>query len=622
MNGDRAPNTLSDARNLRQLKTKRKVFNDTLGIDDTTDLLKFKLTASSNVKLVAKKNREDIDLEVFSIKGREKRALRKIGNQDFDELKRGEIRRYLNRVGRSSRSGNTAEKIRTELDEGTYYVRVSYSEQNGKGTKFHLIGTATPLDDTSGEGNTQTGDDGTGGTGDSGTGGSGTDNGTGGSGGGTSVIDVPTWTRQFGSSENDYAYGIDVDSSGHVYVAGTTDGTLPNGSSMGGQDNFVAKYDRSGALLWRRQFGTSDDDIIFDIAVDDAGNYYVAGAVISDVSYSFGGINGGIDGFLAKYSSDGTRLWESQIPLENRHVNLMTSIGSFSNQDAGDAISSIEIDASGHAYVSGFTQAIPQTTQSVAGFSVTVQENPAKAFAAKFDGSTGSNLWITEFSGTGASAAADLAMDASGNVFIAGVTGASMQDDTSDPFISGDALVAKYDASGTFVWSQTMTSAEANTQDYARGIALDASGNVYITGNTDGTLPGATSNGQTDGFVAQYDSVGIRQWVTQFGTSSGDESQAIAIASDGTIFVAGESAGDLYSTNLGGTDTFLATYDTSGVLTQSTQFGTAQDEEAYRLATDNGDRPYLAGQTTGSIESGVNNAGQFDVWIMKNPSLP
>ena len=595
MKGDRAPNTLSNARNLRRLKSKRKVFNDFVGPDDKTDLLKFKLNSSSTVNLTAKRNRENISLELFEIDGNERRVLRRIGDQDFDtDLTGRDIRRNLNRLARSNRRGKKGEKISIDLDEGTYYIRVSHAQRRGDGTRFRLSSKAIEISDPQEPSNP----------------------------GPSNPVDIPSWVRQFGSSENDYAYGIDVDSSGNVYVAGTTVGTLPSSISSGGQDNFVAKYDKSGALQWRRQFGTSDDDIIFDIVVDDSGNYYVAGATISEVDYSLSGISGGIDGFLAKYSSNGTQLWQSKIPLDNRQVDLMTSLGTFSDQDAGDAISSLEIDASGNVYVSGFTKAVPAATENIGGIRVTVAENSANAFAAKYNGSNGSNIWFTEFSGSGSSAAADLAVDASGNVFITGVTGAELQLDTSNPFLKGDAFVAKYDANGNLDWtSDVLASSNADAQDYARGIALDSSGNVYITGDTDGMLPGETAQGDTDGFIAQYDSNGNRQWVTQFGTSSLDESQAIAIADDGTIFVTGESAGSLYATNIGGTDTFLATYDSSGNLLQSTQFGTAQDEEAYRLATDSSNRPYLVGQTTGSLQSGISNAGSFDVWLHKNPSL-
>ena len=144
MKGDRAPNTLSDARNLRRLTSKRKVFNDFVGLDDRTDLLKFKLNKSSTLNLTARRNREDISLELFEIDGKERRVLRRIGDQDFDnDLTGRDIRRNLNRLARSKRRGKKGEKIRTDLDAGTYYIRVSYAQRSGDGTRFRLISKAT-----------------------------------------------------------------------------------------------------------------------------------------------------------------------------------------------------------------------------------------------------------------------------------------------------------------------------------------------------------------------------------------------------------------------------------------------------------------------------------------------
>jgi hypothetical protein len=145
MKGDRAPNNLSDARNWRRLKSRRKKFNDFLGKEDLDDLIKFNLKASSSVKLVAKRNRENIDLELFEIDGKARRTLQQIGDTAFSDLKKREIRQSLNRLGRSKRNGSKREKIRTELDKGTYYIRVSYAERQGDGTKYRLIGKAREL---------------------------------------------------------------------------------------------------------------------------------------------------------------------------------------------------------------------------------------------------------------------------------------------------------------------------------------------------------------------------------------------------------------------------------------------------------------------------------------------
>ena len=93
------------------------------------------------------------------------------------------------------------------------------------------------------------------------------------------------WTRQFGTSDNDYAPGLAVDASGNVYIAGWTEGAFPGESSSGGTDAFVRKYDGSGNELWTRQFGTSTSDVARGVVVDTSDNVYVAG-------YTFGALPG------------------------------------------------------------------------------------------------------------------------------------------------------------------------------------------------------------------------------------------------------------------------------------------------------------------------------------------
>jgi hypothetical protein len=118
------------------------------------------------------------------------------------------------------------------------------------------------------------------------------------------------WTRQFGSSDFDDASGVAVDTGGNVLVAGTTDGTLPGQTSAGGFDAFVRKYDAAGTLLWTRQFGSSSFDDAFGVAVDTGGNVLVAGYTNGALPVQTSA--GGFDAFVRKYDSAGTLLWTRQ----------------------------------------------------------------------------------------------------------------------------------------------------------------------------------------------------------------------------------------------------------------------------------------------------------------------
>ncbi len=113
------------------------------------------------------------------------------------------------------------------------------------------------------------------------------------------------WTKQLGTSNNDYGRGIATDSSGNVYVAGETSSGLDGNSSSGGEDFFLVKYNSAGAKQWTKQLGTSSNERANGVSTDFSGNVYVAG-------YTEGGLDGNSnsgnkDLFIVKYNSDGNK---------------------------------------------------------------------------------------------------------------------------------------------------------------------------------------------------------------------------------------------------------------------------------------------------------------------------
>ncbi|SVC38992.1 uncharacterized protein METZ01_LOCUS291846 [marine metagenome] len=114
-----------------------------------------------------------------------------------------------------------------------------------------------------------------------------------------------SWTKQLGSSSNDDAFGVATDSSGNVYVTGATTGGLDGNTSAYGNDLFVVKYNSSGTKQWTKQLGTSSNDYARGVATDSSGNVYVAGD-------TYGGLDGNNnagnrDLFVVKYNSDGVK---------------------------------------------------------------------------------------------------------------------------------------------------------------------------------------------------------------------------------------------------------------------------------------------------------------------------
>jgi hypothetical protein len=92
------------------------------------------------------------------------------------------------------------------------------------------------------------------------------------------------------------SYGVSADGLGNVYISGVTHGAL-GGPNAGNADAFVSKYDAAGALLWTRQFGTSDDDVSICVSADGLGNVYASGSTTGALG---GPYAGGYDAFVTK----------------------------------------------------------------------------------------------------------------------------------------------------------------------------------------------------------------------------------------------------------------------------------------------------------------------------------
>ncbi|MCX5672099.1 MAG: SBBP repeat-containing protein, partial [Planctomycetota bacterium] len=145
------------------------------------------------------------------------------------------------------------------------------------------------------------------------------------------------WTRQLGTSYEDYCYGVSVNKLGNVFIAGTTYGPL-GGPNAGGADVFVSKWNDSGDLLWTRQFGTDKEDYSSGVFADDLGNVYISGWTKG----SLGGPNAGShDAFLAKYDASGSPLWIIQI-----------------GSSGGDYAEAVSADGLGRVYIAGRTSGV------------------------------------------------------------------------------------------------------------------------------------------------------------------------------------------------------------------------------------------------------------------------
>ncbi len=395
------------------------------------------------------------------------------------------------------------------------------------------------------------------------------------------------WIRQLGSSADDYARAVTVDSTG-VYVVGSTGGVLPGESSAGGQDAFVLKYDHLGNLLWSRQFGTPAADTAFAVAADGTA-VYVAGSTGGALP---GKTNaGGQDAFVRKYAANGSHLWTVQF-------------GSWSTDEV-QGIFAYYSDV----YIAGSTGATLPNQTSAGSWD---------AFVSRYD-SFGNLLWSRQFGTSESDFGRDVLVFQQPPVlfytppfvYVAGETTGALNPATRVGSLDG--FVRKFDINGGEIWTRQFGS---SSLDYVEEFAADSSG-LYLTGHTSGQFPGQTKIGLDDAFVEKLDHYGGSVlWTRQFGTGFGDFGRGISVGSTG-VYLTGETNYVLPGqASAGARDIFLRKYNESGVELWTRQFGTSLSDFAEGVFAFDGIGTFIAGFTAGVFHGQVSSGGQ-DAFVAK-----
>jgi hypothetical protein len=425
-------------------------------------------------------------------------------------------------------------------------------------------------------------------------------------------IEVWQWAKQAGGTYWDEGCDIAIDSSGNCYVTGYFQSTATFGSinlaSNGGSDIFVAKLDSSGNWLWTKQAGGTYWDEGWDIAIDPSGNSYVTGYFEGTASFGTTTLtsSGQDDIFVAKLDSNGNWLWAKQ-----------------AGGNYWDMGYSIAIDSSGNCYVTGYFQ-------STATFgSINLASNGGSdIFVAKLD-SSGNWFWAQKAGGAIFDYGRGIATDSSGNCYVTGYFSgsATIGSTTFTGIGSNDIFIAKLNSNGAWQWSKQ---AGGTNYDGGYSIAIDSSGNSYVTGYfysvtaSFGTTT-LTSNGESDIFVAKLDSNGNWLWTKQAGGTINDEGYGIAIDSSGNCYVTGyfQSTATFGSINLasnGGSDIFVAKLDSSGNWLWAQKAGGNYWDMGYSIAIDSSGNTYLTGNFIGTASFGginLTSSGGEDIFVAK-----
>jgi uncharacterized repeat protein (TIGR01451 family) len=344
-----------------------------------------------------------------------------------------------------------------------------------------------------------------------------------------------------------------------------------------------AAADPSTAWLWVHQFGSNQGAGGEAVAVDVSGDSYVTGG--SDGTMA-GAPEGSGGAFVAKYDAAGDRLW-------------LSVLGSAGDDDAGMGIA---VDASGNSYVTGYTMGtLPGSPDTNAG--------GQDVFVAKYD-TAGDQLWVHQFGSALDDVGNAIAVDTSGNSYLAGQTDGALPGAPEPPAGNLDAFVAKYDTAGILLWVHQLGSSE---HDVGQGIAVDASGDSYTAGWTQGTLPGSPESGGEDAFVAKFDSTGTLLWVHQLGPDA--VGKGIGVDASGNIYVAGDGSALPGSTGTG--FGFVAKYDSAGNRLWVDQSGSAK-EEVWAVAVDRSGNSYVTGWVVGTERGSPEmSAGNEDLFVAK-----
>lgn len=175
------------------------------------------------------------------------------------------------------------------------------------------------------------------------------------------------------------------------------------------------------------------------------------------------------------------------------------------------------------------------------------------------------------------------AIDANGNVYVVGTTDGSIGGEVLQG--SSDVYLTKYDSTGQVVWQRMMGAADAAE---GAAVTVDASGNAIITGRVKGAFNGSATNTSFNSFVAKFDSKGQEIFTRDVGPLADDGASAVTVGADGSIYFGGHTKGVIASgqTSAGSDDAFITKLSSAGTLVYTRQFGSSGADRVTNLKVD------------------------------------
>jgi hypothetical protein len=381
------------------------------------------------------------------------------------------------------------------------------------------------------------------------------------------IIDpVLVYSSYLGGAGTDTGGGIAVDSAGNAYIVGTTGstgfpvvnpiqgtlgggtcGTLPN--TVPCSDAFVTKVNASGsALIYSTYIGGNLSETGRGIVIDASGSAYITGSTTSanfPVANAFQPtLGGGVDAFAAKLNATGSALVYS------------TYLGGSGTE--GGTVSGIAVDPSGNAYVTGNSSSADFPTTP--GAFQTSPAGGADVFVSKLNTAGSALIYSTRLGGSELDRGLEIALDSSANAYVTGDTVSPNFPTTVGAFDTtanggADTFVTKLNSAGSALVYSTLIGGTVG--DDALDIAVDTSGNAFVTGQTfstnfpttAGAVQTVAPGGDLDGFVTKLNASGSALiYSTYLGGNNLDYSSGVVLDAAGNAYLTGQTASTNFPT--------------------------------------------------------------------------
>jgi uncharacterized protein (TIGR02145 family) len=357
---------------------------------------------------------------------------------------------------------------------------------------------------------------------------------------------VRIWGTYYGGEGFDWSQACTADSGNNIFITGSTNSEMImaspgayQASLNSSQDAFIAKFNSAGFRIWGTYYGGTNDEWGRSVTISSQGDIYVTGETESATNMASPGafqttIGGGQDAFLAKFDGTGQRIW-----------------GTYYGGSGADQGQNCSVDAIGHLLLAGHTLssaniASPGAHQTV--FNGTLPDGDG--FLVLFN-TDGQRQWATYYGGTKQDFIAWCYITNAGKIYIIGHSYSTTNISTPSsyqPVLAGacNDFIAKFSLDGVREWGTYFGSMGST---FAQGADIDPRGALFLCGYTNSSInfssPGAfqtTYLGNSDGYLAKFDTSGFREWCTYYGGTGMDNAYGVAVDTNDRQYIVGQTS--------------------------------------------------------------------------------